>query len=143
MGLKIREVNIAEEHGGGGVSAKDFTMNDGLIQGNSADYGGGLNVSAVTGEGLDALRAEIAARLERLSEKAGVVEGDVSTVARKTAALVEAEAALSPFAAEDRPDLVLLGNALRRACTRLGELTGSVYSEDLLDSLFSRFCVGK
>ena len=105
--------------------------------------GGGLNVSAVTGEGLDALRSEIAARLERLSEKAGVVEGDVSMVARKTAALVEAEAALSPFAAEDRPDLVLLGNALRRACTRLGELTGSVYSEDLLDSLFSRFCVGK
>ena len=105
--------------------------------------GDGLNVSAVTGEGLDALRLEISARLERLAETSEAAEGDVSTIARKSAALVEAEAALSPFAAEAQPDLVLLGNALRRACVRLGELSGSVYSEDLLDSLFSRFCVGK
>ena len=105
--------------------------------------GGGLNVSAVTGEGLDALRREIAARLERLAETSGAAEGDVSSIARKSAALVEVESALSPFVADAQPDLVLLGNALRRACIRLGELTGSVYSEDLLDSLFSRFCVGK
>ena len=105
--------------------------------------GDGLNVSAVTGEGLDALRLEIAARLERLAETSEAAEDDVSTIARKSAALVEAEAALAPFAAEAQPDLVLLGNALRRACVRLGELSGSVYSEDLLDSLFSRFCVGK
>ncbi len=105
--------------------------------------GEGLNVSAVTGEGLDALRREIAARLERLAETSGAAEGDVSSMARKSAALVEVESALSPFVADAQPDLVLLGNALRRACIRLGELTGSVYSEDLLDSLFSRFCVGK
>jgi len=105
--------------------------------------GDGLNVSAVTGEGLDALRLEVAARLERLAETSRAAGGDVSSIARKSAALVEAEAALSPFAAEKQPDLVLLGNALRRACVRLGELSGSVYSEDLLDSLFSRFCVGK
>ena len=40
-------------------------------------------------------------------------------------------------------DLVLAGNAMRTAAEQVGSLVGAVYSEDLLDNLFSRFCVGK
>ena len=40
-------------------------------------------------------------------------------------------------------DLVLAGNAVRRVAERLGELVGATYSADLLDNLFSRFCIGK
>ena len=40
-------------------------------------------------------------------------------------------------------DLVLVGNAVRTAAERLGALIGATYSSDLLDRLFSRFCVGK
>ena len=40
-------------------------------------------------------------------------------------------------------DLVLAGNALARAAEVLGRPLGAVYSADLLDALFSRFCVGK
>ena len=40
-------------------------------------------------------------------------------------------------------DLVLAGNAVRGVAERLGELVGATYSADLLDNLFSRFCVGK
>jgi len=32
---------------------------------------------------------------------------------------------------------------IRRALTFLGEITGEISSEDLLDSIFSRFCIGK
>jgi tRNA modification GTPase len=32
---------------------------------------------------------------------------------------------------------------LRRALHFLGEITGEISSEDLLDSIFSRFCIGK
>ena len=40
-------------------------------------------------------------------------------------------------------DLVLLANAVRAAAERLGAALGATYSSDLLDKLFSRFCVGK
>jgi tRNA modification GTPase len=32
---------------------------------------------------------------------------------------------------------------IRRALVYLGEITGEISSEDLLDSIFSRFCIGK
>ena len=32
---------------------------------------------------------------------------------------------------------------LRAALRHLGELTGEITSDDLLDSIFSRFCIGK
>lgn len=39
--------------------------------------------------------------------------------------------------------LVLAANHLRYAAEALGRITGKVYSDDLLDALFSNFCVGK
>lgn len=41
------------------------------------------------------------------------------------------------------PQMFLAANALRVAAQSIGEIIGKTYSEDLLDSLFSRFCVGK
>lgn len=39
--------------------------------------------------------------------------------------------------------LVIAATHLRQAAEALGRVTGRVYSDDLLDSIFSRFCVGK
>ena len=39
--------------------------------------------------------------------------------------------------------LVLAAGALREAAEALGRIVGRVYSEDLLNLIFSRFCVGK
>ena len=36
-----------------------------------------------------------------------------------------------------------MANELRAASDILGRMIGRLYSEDLLDTLFSRFCVGK
>ena len=41
----------------------------------------------------------------------------------------------------DPPELLAL--ALRGALGPLGEMTGAVYTNDLLDRVFSRFCIGK
>ena len=46
-------------------------------------------------------------------------------------------------AVEGLPDLVLAANGARAASESLGRLAGKVYADDLLDSLFSRFCIGK
>jgi tRNA modification GTPase len=42
---------------------------------------------------------------------------------------------------EDPPEL--LAAELRLALDQVGEMTGAVYTDDLLDRIFSRFCIGK
>ena len=98
-----------------------------------------IPVSSKTGEGLDALRGAIAAELARRAEdaRADCAEGDAA--GRDAAAIAEARAALSSVPG----DLVLLANALRTASEAIGAAIGAEYSSDLLDALFSRFCVGK
>ena len=99
--------------------------------------GEGLNVSSVTGEGLDALRSAIVGRLESRAAKAN--DGAPTPSEREKSLLSEACLALSDAA----EDIVLAANAVRRAADALARLVGAVYTDDLLDALFSRFCVGK
>ena len=120
---------------------------------NSEDFGV-ISVSTKTGEGLDALRGAIAAELERKAAEPDEAEGGLGCDA---AALIEARSLLSPTpplphsstpslphsSTPPLPDLVLFANCVRAASARLGEAVGATYSADLLDALFSRFCVGK
>ena len=106
------------------------------------ERGAGLNVSAVTGEGLDELKAAIVARLEAAA--AGADEGPGYDDER-LAVLTEVAARLTAHGGRltGEADLVLVGNEVRSAAERLGALVGATYSSDLLERLFSRFCVGK
>ncbi len=97
-----------------------------------------IRVSSVTGEGLETLKAAIVARLESLAGAA--TDGCSSVSERERSLLQSAFAALGDSGADD---LVLLANALRTCAETLGALIGATYSGDMLDSLFSRFCVGK
>ena len=101
--------------------------------------GGGLPVSAKTGEGLDALRGAIAAELAQKADETCCDSGDVGASGRDGAFLAETLSVLSA----PGPDLVLLANRLHSAAERIGSAIGAEYSADLLESLFSRFCVGK
>ena len=108
-------------------------------------------VSAKTGEGLSALRGAIAAELERKAAEPGDAD---SALGRDASALIEARTLLVPSERSStfnfqlstfnsQSDLVLLANCVRAAAERLGEAIGATYSADMLDALFSRFCVGK
>ena len=97
-----------------------------------------LRVSAKTGEGLEALRRRIAERLATLAAKGSEETGDVT--ARQASQL---EMAAKALAGVDVGDPVLAANALRQAAEAIGRIVGKTYSDDLLDELFSRFCVGK
>jgi len=95
-------------------------------------------VSAKMGKGLTELRREIVRRLEaRVSATTTEAEAlpDVSRLAEVGALVAEASRLGT--------DPVLAANAMRRVAEKLGELVGATYSADLLDCLFSRFCVGK
>ena len=106
--------------------------------------GEGLNVSSKTGEGLEELKRAIAARLGELAD-APADAADAPASEDFVAACIDARALVAGLAAPDgrQADLVIAANAARSAAERLGAAVGATYSEDLLDRLFSRFCVGK
>jgi len=100
-----------------------------------------FSISAVTGEGVDALLAQLARHAD--SFLAGA-EPALVTRARHRRALEDALAALRRAL---KPELAgredLLAEELRLAARALGRLTGRVDVEDILDVIFRDFCIGK
>ena len=100
-----------------------------------------INISAVTGAGIDALR-------EHIRHKAGhhdIGEGAFTARRRHLDALDVADRhfmAGCRALAEARPG-ELLAEELRLAQQALGEITGEFTSDDLLGRIFSEFCIGK
>jgi tRNA modification GTPase len=43
----------------------------------------------------------------------------------------------------DLADIVIAANYLREGSEALGRITGRIYSDDILDNIFGKFCVGK
>ena len=96
--------------------------------------------SVIAPNGLDALRAalgDIVASLVR-----PVLAPSQSRCRHHVFACLERLREAHALAANgDPPELLAL--ALRGAVDALGEMTGAVYTDDLLDRIFSRFCIGK
>jgi tRNA modification GTPase len=114
-----------------------------VLVANKVDLGGAvpagaLAVSALTGEGLATLRDRLAEAARSLTQSAGPPP---LTQARHRSALREAAARLAGARSADLPEL--RAEDLRLALRALGRITGSVGVEDILDTLFSRFCIGK
>jgi len=104
-------------------------------------YGDGvLLVSAKTGEGLAELGKAILSNLGVSRDAAGIEIVNQRHAQEITTAHGCVERALSLLYTRD---LVLAANELRVAAEALGRITGRCYSEDLLECIFSRFCVGK
>ena len=94
-------------------------------------------VSAVTGEGLPAL---VSAMLDR-ARSAMPRPGEVAITARQRQYLARAREALESARCER--DLLLLAEGLRQSRTAVDALLGRTSTEDVLDALFGRFCIGK
>ncbi|MEO8585497.1 MAG: tRNA uridine-5-carboxymethylaminomethyl(34) synthesis GTPase MnmE [Acidobacteriota bacterium] len=100
-----------------------------------------LHVSALTGAGLEELRAEMAGRLALVE-----TDGELLVLERHREALVSAATLLREAADLSRrvpgePELVAA--RVREALAALGAITGETATEDLLDRIFAAFCVGK
>ncbi|MGO4684282.1 tRNA uridine-5-carboxymethylaminomethyl(34) synthesis GTPase MnmE [Hyphomicrobium sp. 2TAF46] len=100
----------------------------------------GLAVSAKTGAGIDQLIAEIA---KRASEAVGSATEPALTRARHREALENALNDIGAFLNGPPGPIELRAEDVRRAAHALGRITGRVDVEDVLDQIFSRFCIGK
>ena len=100
-----------------------------------------LSVSAATGAGLDTLTDAIAAQFPAGESTGGALltnarQADAAN--RALSAVAEARGALRIGMT---PDVVLTD--CEAALAALGELNGKQVRDDLVDTIFSRFCVGK
>ena len=95
--------------------------------------------SAETGDGVGALESAID---QAVTQALAPAEAPSLTRARHRDAVERAGAALQR-ALEERLAPELTGEDLRTAAQALGEITGRVDVEDILDRVFSDFCIGK
>ena len=104
-----------------------------------------VRVSALTGAGMEELANAIVARLGAEGSGASSMEQALMADARQVDAIRRArlavEEALRGVAAGAPEDMA--GVDLAEAVRALGEITGEDVTEDLLDAIFSRFCIGK
>ena len=94
-------------------------------------------ISALTGEGVQELKRSLVERARGAMPK----PGETALNARQHARLEEALAGLR--GAQGHSDLLLVGEELRRVRVALDRLIGRATTEDMLDALFGRFCIGK
>ncbi len=103
-------------------------------------------VSALTGQGLDELEEKITGLIPAaLSDMAGQRGDLLVSHTRHKDSLSRAEAALSHSVSGLQQGLPedLAALDISNALEALGEITGETVSEDLLNSIFSKFCIGK
>jgi tRNA modification GTPase len=147
-GVRRARARAAEADGVIAVSAPDAALPAEasaatVVVANKSDLGwaapdGAVAVSALTGAGIAALRDLLAEHARRLTARSGP---PALTRARHRAALDATLARLD--AALAAPLVELRAEDLRLALRALGGITGAVGVEAILDTVFSRFCIGK
>ena len=101
-----------------------------------------IYISARSGEGVEELRHALRATIDTDGLYRGeVVVSNMRHFESLSKAHNSLQAALS--ALESGISEELLAEDIRSAITSLAEITGRITSDDILRSVFSRFCIGK
>ena len=100
-----------------------------------------LNVSALTGQGMEALRAHLKLSMGYQTSEGGTISARQRHLEALARARLEVEQAAKELAEHRAGELV--AEHLRGAQQALGEISGETSSDDLLGRIFSSFCIGK
>ena len=103
-----------------------------------------ITISLLSGSGLDDLKTAMAEKLES-AISANEAHAVISERHRALLAAANTNLGEAMKLAESRRDdfASLAAEHLKYALEQLGHATGRVYENELLDSIFSRFCIGK
>jgi tRNA modification GTPase len=116
-----------------GVDTLRITTKSDLAQSQAA-----LAISAQTGQGMLNLLATLTEIAQRLTDTTGA---PALARPRQIACIRDTAEALASALINPEPEL--RGEDLRSAATALARLTGSIGVEEILDAVFSGFCIGK
>ena len=135
-----RVVNKIDLFGRGDCATSEHDLNMPM---SATDIGcGAIRVSAKTGEGVEALVDVLKSAVDASAAYAGDV---IVSNQRHYEALTQAREALDASLSAMREGLPsdLLSEEIRQVLYHLGSITGEISSEDILQNIFSRFCIGK
>ena len=110
--------------------------------------------SSITDAGIAELRRRIRAAVSDAEESASAVVAPTAVRCRQSVRMASESLARACKIAEDQiahdevpgtvmPGEELIAAELRVALDELGKVVGTVYTDDVLDRIFSRFCIGK
>jgi tRNA modification GTPase len=102
-----------------------------------------VKISALTGQGLEDLRKAVAACL--LEGDIDMTTSHASTNLRHRQALKDAARFFKTAcrSVQDNAPMEIVALELKSGLDALGEIIGTTATEDILDSIFSQFCLGK
>lgn len=126
-----------------GVQDRVITVVNKIDLGKTEEIPNSIEISALTGEGIGKLLQELkkkAIGTASYSEKSAVVSNIRHYNCLKSALSSLKNAAVS---ARDGLSGEFIAVDLRNAIDSLGEIIGEVTSEDILNNIFSQFCIGK
>jgi len=150
--LWLADVTMPDWQDRSAADIRDLEYCDILLVGNKIDLvaNSGLVcpdetclISCLTRDGLNKLRGLI---FEYINDSTrNMISGQIVTSARHRNCLELAGRALeqTKLAVNNGESSEVLAFEIRRAVEALAEITGQIYTEDILEEIFSRFCIGK
>lgn len=104
-----------------------------------------LYISCMTGDGIDEMVLRLADLMDSMIQQTDTLTAPASFLfhrSRHQHHMRQCIQALERFL-QFKDSLELAAEELRTACTELGHITGAIETNDILDSIFTEFCIGK
>lgn len=102
-----------------------------------------LACSAVSGEGINELAASIAERLADSTNKQASSLTLTTNRCAESLRLAKSSLERAQLQVQQQVGDELVASEVREALHALGQVVGAVYTDDILDRIFSQFCIGK
>jgi tRNA modification GTPase len=102
-----------------------------------------IATSSLTGEGIDALRAGLRDAVLTLGASGGDMVPSTAVRCGESLRLAADSLDRARKLVDRRMGEELVAAEIRVALDELGKVVGAVYTDDVLDRVFSRFCIGK
>jgi tRNA modification GTPase len=105
-----------------------------------------LELSAKTGQGIESLTAAIAQTLETSAGHHEATDDSPGIASQRQKELIDravSNVTEALLLADQKMPPDLIAPLLREAINSLGEITGEISTADILEAMFSKFCVGK